>query len=108
MAHIRWYDKNPGLKELFEVIEGLEPSIQNQIGQDILQCLMNDFGLNLDEQINTISKNYTFKCNRWYDNNIDFFTSFEIIKGFSPEFQKQVIEKIITTILFIYLEQGAQ
>ena len=105
MKRVRWYDKNPDLKEVFELIERLDNPIQGKIAQDILQSLMNDFELNLDEQINTITRNYNYKCNRWYDNNIDLFTSFEIIKGFSPELQSQIIEKIITSILLIYLTE---
>lgn len=104
----RWYDKNPDLKEVFEFIEGLDVSIQKIIAQDILQILMNDFGLNLDEQINSICKNYNFKCSRWYDNDINLFTSFEIIKGFSLELQQKFIEKVIATILFIYIQEGAK
>lgn len=103
MKQVRWYDKNPDLKEVFEFMEGLDSSIQKKIAQDILQSLMSDFELNLDEKINTITKNYNYNCNRWYDNNIDLFTSFEIIKSLSPQLQQQVIEKIITSILFIYL-----
>lgn len=108
MEHVRWYDKNPDLKDVFEFIEGLDSSVRAKVAQDILQSLMSDFGLDLDEQINTISKNYNFECNRWYDNNIDLFTSFEIIKSFSPELQQKIIEKIVTSILFIYLTEGGK
>ena len=106
MKHIRWYDKNPDLKEIFEFIQGLDDIYQNKIAQDILQMLMCDFRLNLDEKINAISKNYTYDCKRWYDQNIDLFTSFEIIRDFSPELQREIINKIIKTVLFIYLEEG--
>lgn len=107
MKHVRWYDRNPDLKEVFEFIQGLDSAIQKEIAKDILQMLMNDFNLDLDAEINQISKNYNFDCQRWYDNNIDLFTSFEIIKKL-PSVQKvQAIQKIVMTILLIYLEEDA-
>jgi hypothetical protein len=105
MKKIRWYDKNPDLKEVFEFIEKLDKEAQNKIAQDILQILMKDFGLNLDEKINTIIKDYNYECKRWYDENIDLYTSFEIIRGFSLPMQGLIIEKMITSILFVYLEE---
>ncbi len=105
MKHVRWYDKNPDLKDVFDFIEELDESIQDKIAQDILQILINDFKLDLDEKINTICKNYNYTCKRWYDGNIDLFSSFEIIKGFSLQMQEQVIKKIIESILYIYIEE---
>ena len=105
MKHIRWYDKNPDLKEVFEFIQELDSDVQKEIAKDILQILMNDFNLNLDEQINDIGKNYNYDCKRWYDENIDLFTSFEIIKTFSIETQAKIINKIITAILLLHLEK---
>lgn len=104
MRRIRWYDKNPDLKDIFEFIEGLDESIQKKIANDIVQILLNDFGLDLDEKINNISKNYTYECKRWYDNNIDLFTSFDIIKDLSEELQNEIAKKIVESILFVYLE----
>lgn len=105
MKNVRWYDRNPDLKEVFEFIQELDSSIQKEIGKDIIQMLMNDFNLDLDDEINRISKNYNYDCKRWYDDNIDLFTSFEIIKKM-PSVQKvQVIQKIVMTVLLIYLEE---
>lgn len=104
MKYVRWYDTNPDLKDVFEFIQELDDSIQKKIAEGILQILMNDFNLDLDEKINTISKNYTYKCKRWYDNNIDLFTSFDIIKSLPHELQNEIVRKIVESILFVYLE----
>lgn len=104
MKNIRWYDKNPDLKEVFEFIESLNLDYQNVIAKDIIQILINDFNFDWDKKINEISKNYNYDCKRWYDNNIDLFTSFEIIKGLSMDLQQKVIKKIIATILLVYIE----
>lgn len=106
MKSIRWYDRNPDLKEVFEFIQGLAPDIQNKIAHEILHILMHDFNLNLDEKINNIVKNYTYDCNRWYDRNVNLFSSFEIIKDMTSVQRAQVIEKIITSILFVYIEES--
>lgn len=103
MKHIRWYDKNSDLKDIFEYLEGLDGSIQRKIAEDILQILMNDFHLNLDEKINNIAKNYTYECKRWYDYNIDLFTAFEIIKTLSKDLQTKLIEKIVESLMLSIL-----
>jgi hypothetical protein len=105
MKHIRWYDKNLNLKELFKFIEELDDFHQSKIAEDILQMLMCDFNLDLDTKINEITEKYDFDCKRWYDHNPDLFTSFAIIKDFSPHFQQEVIGKIVKSILHIYIEE---
>lgn len=107
MKHVRWYDKNPELKEVFEFIQSLDKEHQKTIASDIIQILASDFGLDMDEKINTIVKQYDFDCQRWYDEDINLFSSFEIIKGLSKEMQTKVVKKIIETILFIYYKEGA-
>ena len=105
MEYTRWYDRNPELKEAFTLIEGLDVSIQEQIAQDLIQILMNDFGLNLDAEINRISQGYTYECKRWYDKNIDFFTAFEIIKTLPENSQNEIVKQIIETVLMIYVKK---
>lgn len=104
MKHVRWYDKNPDLKDVFEFIENLGTERQAEIAKEILQILINDFKFDLDEKINNIAKNYTYECRRWYDKNIDLYTSFEMIKSVSEDVQQQIIKKIIQTVLLIYFE----
>jgi len=99
MKYIRWYDKNSDLKDVFDFLEGLDITAQKKIAKDILLILLNDFHLNLDERINRVSKNYTYSCKRWYDYNIDLFTSFEIIRGLTKIQQKQLVEKIVSSLL---------
>jgi len=108
MKNIRWYDRNPDLKEVFDFIQGLGEAYQAKIAQDIIQILVGDFHLNLDEIINNINaKSNDYDFQRWYDKNIDMFTSFEIIKILPENLQAEVIKRIIETVLFIYLEDGA-
>ena len=103
MENIRWYDKEPVLKEVFEFIQKLDEPSQKEIAKDIIQILTNDLNLDLDSEINKISKNYNYECKRWYDNNIDLFSSFEIIKGLPQKKQQEVVKKIIESVLLIYI-----
>lgn len=106
MQNVRWYDKIPQLKEAFELIKGLDTSVQEKIAEDIIQILINDFNLDLDEEINDISKNYNYKCNRWYDKDINFFSAFEIIKNLPDGLKEQVVNRIYESLMIICLEEN--
>lgn len=102
MKYIRWYDKDSNLKAVFEFIQNLDLPVQNEVAKDIIQILMNDFNLDLDKQINEISKNYNYECRRWYDDNVDLFSSFELIKSLPDEMRNEVVKKIIESALLMY------
>lgn len=101
----RWYDKNPDLKDILNLIEKLDTDLQDKIAIDVMQILINDFNLDLDRKINEISKNYTYKCSRWYDKNINLFSAFEIIKNLPCQIQKEVINRISESIFLVYFDQ---
>lgn len=105
MKIVRWYDKNPILKEVFEFIQKLDDDSQKEMAKDIIQILMNEFNLNSDECINNISKNYNYKCKRWYDDNIDLYSAFEIIKDLPERVQGEVIKSIIESALLMYFKK---
>lgn len=107
MKNIRWYDKNPKLKQVVEFVEGLPAEYQDIVAKDIIQLLIQDFNLNFDEHINCVGSNYNYCCKRNHDKNIDLFTSFEIIKGLEDDLQHRVAESIMETILMLYLVKGA-
>lgn len=102
MKYVRWYDKDANLQAVFEFIQGLDLPVQNEMAKDILQILVNELGLDLDQQINQIKKNYNYECRRWYDNNVDLFSSFELIKNLPDEMKKEVVKKIIESALVMY------
>lgn len=104
MDEIRWYDKNLILKEVFKFIEKLDSESQKEVGKDIIQLLMKDLHLNTDVELNDSIKNYTYKCKRWYDNNIDLNTAFEIIKRLNKEQQDEIAKNIIESALLMYFK----
>lgn len=105
MKHIRWYDKTPELSDVFEFIQQLSPDVQNKIAQDVLQVLIKDFNLNLDEEITKISKDYQYDCKRWYDGNIDLFSSFEIIKNLPDGLKNEIVKRMMESVLLVYIEE---
>ncbi len=102
---VRWYDKNPDLAQVFAFIEKLSEDNKKVIAQNILQLLIEDFNLDTDKVLNEITKSYNYDCKRWYDNNIDLFTSFEIIKMFPKVIQQKIVMKIVQEILNSYIER---
>lgn len=108
MNYVRWYDKNPKLKEIFGLISKLDKQYQNIIAHDILQIVMNDLGIDLDYEINKISANYNYECKRWYDKNIDLFMSFELIKSLPDRLKDDVVQKTIESTLLMYVQEGGQ
>ena len=105
MKTIRWYDKNPVLKEVFKYIQKLDKQTQDEIAKDIIQILMNDISLNSDGLINSISSSYNYTCNRWYDNNIDLFSAFEIIKTLPETKQIEISKKIVESALMMHFKK---
>lgn len=107
MKTIRWYDKNPILKDVFEFIQKLNDETQKEIAKDIVQILMTDKTLKSDELINKIGANYNYKCQRWYDNNIDLFSAFEIIKDLPEIHQYEITQKIIESALLMHFKKDS-
>lgn len=102
MESIRWYDKNPLIKEVFEFIQKLEEPSQIEMAKDIIQILMNDMKIDLDKEINQANNDYSYECKRWYDKNPDLHSSFEIIKKLPQMYQKEIMRKIIESALLMY------
>lgn len=103
MKHIRWYDKDSNLKAVFEFIEKLELPVQAEIAKDIIQILVTELNIDLDSNINSIgTKSYEYK--RWYDKNMDLFSSFELIKNLPDAMRYEVVKKIIESVLLMYFE----
>lgn len=104
MKNTRWYDKNPDLAQVFEFIQTLDETRQNQVAQDLFQLLVCEFKIKVNEIISMTAKS-KHSFTRWYDKNPDLQISFEIIKGFPPQIQGEIISKVIKTILIMYLEE---
>ena len=79
MEYLRWYDKDPLIKEFMNALERLDQDTISLLAQDFIQIMLED------EQINT--------DNRWYDKNYDLHSCLEVLKLLNPNLQKKIIEK---------------
>lgn len=102
MKHVRWYDKDSNLQAVFEFIQGLDLPVQAEMAKDIVQILMKELNIDMDQKINEINKNCDYEYRRWYDNNIDLFSSFELIKNLPDELRYEVVKRIIESALLMY------
>ena len=93
MASLRWYDKDPVIKEFMNALERLEQDTIALLAQDFIQTMMEDEQLSTDSAIQSLIKNVPPGYNRWYDKNYNLHSCLELLKSLSPEHQKRVIEK---------------
>src|SRR5574344_635523 len=106
MSYSRWYDKNPDLKDLFDFMEKFSENLKREVAQEIIQILMTEFDFDMDKEISKMSEACSYEYRRWYDYNIDMYTSFELIKKMDYETQNIAVEKISAMILRKYIEDG--
>ena len=100
----RWYEKNPDLLELVTFMENLESEEQNFVANHILQILVNECGINLDEELSKFSKNnYSYK--RWYDEDVCVSNMFELLKSLSDEMQNYVVKRALVEIIMAYAKK---
>lgn len=109
MEYLRWYDKDPVLKEFMALLESLDPQIVDILAQDFIQIIMNSGFINIDSTIDLLNKNSPSRYNRWYDKNYNLHTCIELLRSL-PENQKQQLietfkESCFQFITNIYYEK---
>lgn len=109
MKFLRWYDKDPVLKEFMALLESLNPQIVELLAQDFIQIIMNSGFIDVDLTIHSLNKNSPNKLNRWYDTNYNLHTCVELLK-LLPERQKEQLidtfkESCFEFITNIYYEK---
>lgn len=92
MKYLRWYDKDPALKEFMSLLECLDTQTVDLLAQDFIQILMDSPILNKDSSIDSLNKNQPPKYNRWYDKNYNLHTCVEILKDLPRHDKEKIIE----------------
>ncbi len=90
MNYLRWYDKDPDLKEFMALLESLDSQSVDLLAQDFIQIIMNSGFIDSDKTIDTINKSSTGKYNRWYDKDYNLHTCIELLK-ILPDQQKKIM-----------------
>lgn len=93
MAFLRWYDKDPLIKEFMQALERLDQDTIALLAQDFIQTIMDDERLSTDGTIQSLIKNVPPRYNRWYDKNYHLHSCLEVLKSLDSEHQRIVIEK---------------
>lgn len=91
--YLRWYDKDPVIKEFMNALERLDQETVSLLAQDFIQTMMEDEKISADSALQSLIKNVPPGYNRWYDKNYDLHSCLEVLKSLDPEHQKIVIEK---------------
>ena len=109
MNYLRWYDKDPALKEFMMLLESLDDKTVDYLAQDFIQVIMNSGLIDADISIEMVNKNSSGKYNRWYDKNYNLHTCIELLKNLPDEQKKQLLETFKEScyefITNIYYEQ---
>ena len=92
MNYLRWYDKDPSLREFMTLLETLDPEVIDALAQDFIQIIMNSGFINIDSTIDLLNKTAPGKYNRWYDKNYHLHTCVELLKNLPDQEKQQLLE----------------
>lgn len=104
MRNIRWYDKDPEVKEFLTFLQNLDINIQQDIAQDLLQIILQETSHNPDWEIGYLNKNKPHKYERWYDKNANLHSAIELIKSLDDVNRKETIGKIMESTFQLLTE----
>lgn len=104
MNYVRWYDKDPDLSHLMSFLEGLNDEVRDEIAQDMIQILMGEICTNSDGKISDLSAVTITEYKRWYDRNISLHSAVEMIKNLDDEDRKEIISRLMESIVQILTE----
>ncbi len=93
MEYLRWYDKDPLIKEFMNALERLDQDTISLLAQDFIQIMLEDEQINTDNALKSLIQNAPPSYNRWYDKNYDLHSCLEVLKLLNPNLQKKIIEK---------------
>ena len=83
MNYLRWYDKDPVIKEFMSALERLDEETINLLAQDFIQTMMEDEFINTDGAIKSLIQNIPPGYNR----------CLEVLKSLPQEHQRRIISK---------------
>ena len=94
---MRWYDKDPILKEALELLR-LSTDEQKEQAKDFMLKLQEDVAQNVIERIYEIVTQYHGKGNRWYDNDPVMLRAVEMLRQADPKTQRVAALKLLLAL----------
>ena len=98
---MRWYDKDPILKEALELLR-LSTDEQKEQAKSFMLKLQEDVAQDVIERIYEIITQYQGKGNRWYDNDPVMIKAVEMLRQADPKTQRVAALKLL-----LALEKGS-
>ena len=96
-GHMRWYDKDPVLKEALELLRLSAPDERKE-AQDYILKLQEEVAADVIERIYEMVTQYAGKGNRWYDNDPVMLRAVEILRHADPKTQRIAALKILLSL----------
>ena len=106
MNYVRWYDKDPYLSPVMNLLEKLPVEIQDSIAQDLLQLIMSYQDISHDNKIEYLNQNTLPSYRRWYDINPNLHSSIELLKNTDPQIKKEICESVVEFLFQILLQEN--
>lgn len=100
----RWYEQNPDLNEVVNFIQSLDFDDRVVVAKYLLQILISECNINIDEELSKIST-HDYSYNRWYDDNFDLSTAFELLKKLSKVEQDFVVSRFLSEIVMSFVKK---
>lgn len=94
---MRWYDKDPILKEALELLR-LSTDEQKEQAKGFMLKLQEDVAQNVIERIYEIVTQYHGKGNRWYDNDPVMLRAVEMLRQADPKTQRVAALKLLLAL----------
>ncbi|MBQ2984104.1 MAG: hypothetical protein IJD57_04845 [Candidatus Gastranaerophilales bacterium] len=94
---MRWYDKDPILKEALELLR-LSTDEQKEQAKSFMLKLQEDVAQNVIERIYEIVTQYHGKGNRWYDNDPVMLRAVEMLRQADPKTQRVAALKLLLAL----------
>ena len=94
---MRWYDKDPILKEALELLR-LSTDEQKEQAKDFMLKLQEDVAQDVIERIYEIVTKYHGKGNRWYDNDPVMIKAIEMLRQADPKTQRVAALKLLLAL----------
>ena len=93
-GHMRWYDKDPVLKEALELLRLSAPDERKE-AQDYILKLQEEVAADVIERIYEMVTQYAGKGNRWYDHDPTLSLTIELLRVVPRDIQRQAANNFI-------------
>ena len=104
----RWYDKDPQLKGILNILQKAPDDMRQDIAMEIIQIIINENFTTSDDLLSFAKSNYIGEAKRWYDLDELVHTAVEMIKLLSDSERQIVLFEVAQSILYFSATFGEE